>query len=218
MGTKTKSAICMVLLFSFALSLGFVSAGNFTNNTTRVGNGTSYNSDVLLAVDNSSGVYSNVSKVSYNNPYYQVNTIEFPSFGGSGTGGSVNYVMNVVSPSLTASPAGGTYYAPQTVVLNSTDGSEPNFSSAVYTGPITVSSSRTLKFFAIGSTGTLSQVYTQQYRIYKKVNYSYTVKVPWKKVSAKVKWKKVHGKWRYHWVKVWKYKTITKRGTKYILT
>jgi hypothetical protein len=217
----------MVVLFCFALLIGSAGAENVTNNTTCAVNGTSYDSDVLLIVNNSSGVYSNVSKVAHNNPYYQMDTSGLQSFEGSFAGGSVNYVMNAVSPTLTASPSGGTYYAPQTVVLSltgwgliyyTTDGSEPNFNSALYTGPITVSRSMTLKFLAIGGAGTQSQVCNHVYRIYKKVNYSYKVQVPWKKVSAKVKWKKVHGKWRYHWVKVWKYKTVTKTGTKYILT
>jgi hypothetical protein len=64
----------------------------------------------------------------------------------------------LASPSF--SPAGGTFTTPQTVTINhqavvsvyfTTDGSNPTTSSMLYTGPITVSSSETIKAIAVYS-------------------------------------------------------------------
>lgn len=122
----------------------------------------------------------------------------------------------------------GTYKTPQTVILTTnnttatiyytTDGSTPTTNSTKYTGAISVITSKTLKFFAVDTAGNTSPIYTQNYNIYKLMSYKYKVQAKWKKVWAKAKWKKVHGKWKYHWIKIWKYKTITKTGTKWVKT
>ena len=137
------------------------------------------------------------------------------------------------APLVTVVTAGGTYYAPQNVVLAATDdqdpnpiiyyttdGSNPRTSSTrkQYTAPINVSSSLTLNFYALDGSGQESAVSTQQYRIYKTVSYSYTVDVAykkgwykyWYKVSYKKwykSWYKYRGKWRYKWKYKWAQKS-----------
>jgi len=160
------------------------------------------------------------------------------------------------APVVTASLAGGTYYAPQNVVLQAlddqdanptiyytTDGSDPRTSSTrkQYTTPLNVSSSLTMNYYALDGAGQESTVYTEQYRIYKTVTYSYTVDVPykkgwykyWYKVSYKKwykSWYKYRGKWRYKWKYKWAqkskykwkygwiYRKETRWGTKNVLT
>jgi len=75
----------------------------------------------------------------------------------------------------TFSPAGGTYSTAQTVTISSatsgatirytTDGSTPTASSPIYTSPITVSSTKTIKAFAVKSGLTNSAVATALYTI-----------------------------------------------------
>ena len=75
----------------------------------------------------------------------------------------------------TFSPAGGTYATAQTVSIScatsgatiryTTDGSTPTASSPVYTGPITVSSTKTIKAYAVKSGLTDSPVATAAYTI-----------------------------------------------------
>ncbi|GJF33175.1 hypothetical protein KNE206_58750 [Kitasatospora sp. NE20-6] len=87
--------------------------------------------------------------------------------GGGGTGGQV------AQP--TFSPAGGQYATAQTVTISDAtagatirytrDGSTPNSSSAVYTGPISVTASSTVKAFAQSSGLTDSAVATATYTI-----------------------------------------------------
>lgn len=72
-------------------------------------------------------------------------------------------IIDVSPPITTAYPASGIYSAPQTVILTAnkaatiyftTDGTEPTTSSAEYGGPITISTSTVLKFFARDAAGT----------------------------------------------------------------
>jgi Leucine-rich repeat (LRR) protein len=75
---------------------------------------------------------------------------------------------------LTVDVAGGTYFSNQTVSITTSgagtiyytlDGSEPTKESHVYTGPITLTSSVTLKYFAVDTTGNQTAVETQLYSI-----------------------------------------------------
>jgi Bacterial Ig-like domain/Chitobiase/beta-hexosaminidase C-terminal domain len=84
------------------------------------------------------------------------------------------YVIDTTPPTVTASPVGGTYNTAKSVILTAsetstiyytTDGSTPTTSSTVYTGPITISSSKTLKFFGVDTAGNAETVQTQTYVI-----------------------------------------------------
>ncbi|MBJ6801969.1 RCC1 domain-containing protein [Geomonas propionica] len=78
------------------------------------------------------------------------------------------------APSTTAAPAGGNYTAPQTVTLAANepatiyytlDGSEPTTASAVYSAPVTITSSATLKYFARDRAGNAESVKSQFYTL-----------------------------------------------------
>jgi hypothetical protein len=83
-------------------------------------------------------------------------------------------VIDTVAPTVTATPAGGSYPNSQSVSLTAsepasiyitTDGSSPTTSSTPYTGPITVSSSTTLKYIGVDTAGNTSPVASQTYTI-----------------------------------------------------
>jgi hypothetical protein len=81
-------------------------------------------------------------------------------------------------PVTTASPVGGTYNSTQSVTLTSnepatiyysTDGSTPTTSSPVYSAPINISSTTSLKFFAIDSVVNTEAVKTETYTMESKL-------------------------------------------------
>lgn len=81
---------------------------------------------------------------------------------------------DTTAPTVTASPAAGTYGSAQTVTLSANeaatiyftmDGSTPTTSSSVYTTPINISSNTTLKYFAKDTAGNSSTIQTQTYTI-----------------------------------------------------
>lgn len=86
--------------------------------------------------------------------------------------------LDMTKPVTTASPPGGTYRGSVTVYLTATDnlsgpdktyyttdGSTPTTSSPVYTGPITITVTTTLKFRSTDRAGNLEAVKTQTYTI-----------------------------------------------------
>ncbi|UOY93349.1 PHB depolymerase family esterase [Ectobacillus sp. JY-23] len=84
-----------------------------------------------------------------------------------------NHPKNI-SVQTTASPAGGTYAGAVNVTLSTnvaantyytTDGSTPTTSSSIYTGPISINASTTLKYFSIDTNGNTEAVQTQSYTI-----------------------------------------------------
>jgi parallel beta-helix repeat protein len=86
------------------------------------------------------------------------------------------YTVDAVAPTVGFNPAGGVYNTIQNVVLTASeaatvyytiDGSDPLTSSTrhIYSGPINISSSTTLKFVAVDLVGNLSPVYTVIYTI-----------------------------------------------------
>ena len=81
---------------------------------------------------------------------------------------------DIVAPTTTASPAGGTYTSTQNVTLSAnetatiyytTDGSTPTASSSVYASPIAITTSATLKFFGKDTSGNSETVRTESYTI-----------------------------------------------------
>jgi hypothetical protein len=100
--------------------------------------------------------------------------------GSSGSGGSSrdrDSSNDSTPPVVTVSPSGGTYRTPQSVTLSSsepgtiyytTDGTTPTKASTVYSSPLQVATTTTLKFFAVDTDGNIgdevTQVYTVEYR------------------------------------------------------
>jgi Chitobiase/beta-hexosaminidase C-terminal domain len=99
---------------------------------------------------------------------------------GSGGGGAdtvtagQTVAADTTAPLTVANPGGGTFSANQSVVLSTneastvyytTDGSTPSVASSVYTAPIFLSSTTTLKFYARDTAGNSSGVLTEQYTL-----------------------------------------------------
>ena len=88
-------------------------------------------------------------------------------------------LLDSTSPATTASPSEGTYNTVQTVTLTcddgggsgcdkiyyTTDSTTPTTSSSVYSTPITISSTTTLKFFATDLAGNPQTIKTETYTI-----------------------------------------------------
>ena len=86
-------------------------------------------------------------------------------------------VLDTRTPSTTATPSGGTYTANQTITLTCTDGtgsgchrtyytldgSAPTTASNVYSGPLLIASTTTLKYFSKDLAGNAELVKTQSY-------------------------------------------------------
>ncbi|MED3562227.1 fibronectin type III domain-containing protein [Bacillus xiapuensis] len=116
----------------------------------------------------SSSVYNSPIAVSTNT------TIKFFAQDGSGNATSVQtatYTIDTVAPVVTISPVAGTYNATQSVTITSNegtiyytvDGTTPTVSSTVYSTPISVSATQTIKYLVVDAAGnqtTGSAVYT----------------------------------------------------------
>jgi YD repeat-containing protein len=101
--------------------------------------------------------------------YFAVDTA-----GNAETVKSQTYAIDTTPPVTTATPAGGTYASAQTVTLSAnepatiyytTNGTTPTTSSSVYSAPLTISASTTLKYFARDLAGNSETVKTQTYVI-----------------------------------------------------
>lgn len=86
----------------------------------------------------------------------------------------VQVAFDTAAPTTTASPAGGSYASAQTVTLSAnetatiyytTDGSLPTAASTVYSAPLTLSGSTTIRFFAMDSAGNKEAVRSETYTI-----------------------------------------------------
>lgn len=143
---------------------------------------------------------------------------------------SLNNIINDTTvPTVKANIKGGFYYySPLTINLTSDkpskiyytlDGTNPTKLSSVYNDTITINTSKTLKFMAVDTAGTLSQVYSEKYLIYRLVDYSYQVTIPYRLSNKKYRIKyrapytakkkiryKVGKKWKYSYIYVTKYK------------
>ena len=88
-------------------------------------------------------------------------------------------LIDRIAPVTIASPTGGSYGFAQIVTLTAdepvtifytTNGSDPKELSSVYSIPITISATTTLKFFAKDKEGNLEQMKTQTYTIDRRLN------------------------------------------------
>ncbi|HEY0196025.1 MAG TPA: PQQ-binding-like beta-propeller repeat protein [Methanobacterium sp.] len=105
-----------------------------------------------------------------------------PVIGGNRILYFVSHLGDLISiQDLTAnvSPAGGTYSNTQSVTLKmnkagniyyTLNGATPTTSSTKYSGPIVISSNKTLKYLAVDLAGNKSPVYTQTYKVKDTVN------------------------------------------------
>src|SRR5437879_7883124 len=84
------------------------------------------------------------------------------------------YTIDTTPPTASASPAGATYTSAQSVTLAASepatiyytkDGTTPTTSSADYSSPISIRTSKTLKFFAKDTAGNIGIVVTKVYTI-----------------------------------------------------
>jgi hypothetical protein len=87
------------------------------------------------------------------------------------------YVIDVTGPATTATPAGGFFAADVSVQLScddangsgcaatyyTTNGSSPTPASTLYTGPVLLTTTTTLKFFSVDAVGHAGPVVTQEY-------------------------------------------------------
>jgi hypothetical protein len=97
------------------------------------------------------------------------------SAGNAGLVGSETYTIDSIPPIVNASPAGGTFTSVQTVTLASdedatvirytTEGADPGPSSTIYTSPIQLDTTTTLKFFGTDSAGNIGSTVTENYMI-----------------------------------------------------
>lgn len=123
-----------------------------------------------------SAVYSSVISIG------ATTTLKFFGKDSAGNSSAVQTIVYTIdlttpdttAPTVTASPAGGTFTSVQSVTLSAnetatiyytTDGSTPTTSSTVYSAPISVSANTTLKFFGKDTAGNASVVQTQVYTI-----------------------------------------------------
>ncbi|WP_255298463.1 extracellular catalytic domain type 1 short-chain-length polyhydroxyalkanoate depolymerase [Brevibacillus dissolubilis] len=92
----------------------------------------------------------------------------------NGTGGGGGGDTDTTAPVTTASPAGGTYTSAVSVSLTAnenattyytTNGTTPTTGSTSYTGPISISTNTTLKYFSVDTAGNAEAVKTQTYTI-----------------------------------------------------
>jgi hypothetical protein len=84
------------------------------------------------------------------------------------------YVIDSDAPTVTASPQGGSYNTAQSVTLTpsesatiyyTTNGDTPTTTSSVYSSAISITSTTTLKFFAVDSLGNSGTVVTELYTV-----------------------------------------------------
>jgi hypothetical protein len=103
--------------------------------------------------------------------YFAVDTAGNPSDVQTAT-----YTFTIVTPVVTISPAAGSYTSAQSVTLTCTnvsgatifytlDGTTPTVNSGIYSAPINITSTTTIKYFAQDSVGNSSTVSTAVYTI-----------------------------------------------------
>jgi hypothetical protein len=97
--------------------------------------------------------------------------------GNQSTISTESYILEIIDitlPTVSANPKGGTYTSEQSISLTASelatiyytlDGTDPTTTSSIYSEPITISSSKTLKFLAVDTAENQSTVITETYTI-----------------------------------------------------
>jgi hypothetical protein len=115
----------------------------------------------------------------YSSPISVTTTATLKFFGVDAAGNqglitTVVYTIDTVPPTISVSPTGGSYTGIQSVALTAnepstiyytTDGSDPDPTSLVYTSPIQLSTDTTLKFYGIDGYGNAGEIMTEVYSI-----------------------------------------------------
>ena len=127
-----------------------------------------------LTTTDSGGSWAIASPALADGPY-TARAQQSDAAGNTGTGETATFTVDTTPPpAVTTTPPAGRYSTPQSVSLVSevgavihytTDGSDPTRASPTYTGPLTVSSSQTIKALALDSAGNRSAVATYAYTI-----------------------------------------------------
>ncbi|MBJ6798789.1 OmpL47-type beta-barrel domain-containing protein [Geomonas propionica] len=82
--------------------------------------------------------------------------------------------VDTTPPAVYAAPAGGVYNSARTIVLTAsepgvirytTDGSAPGAGSAIYSAPVAIPESATLRYFAVDAAGNAGEILTERYVI-----------------------------------------------------
>jgi N-acetylneuraminic acid mutarotase len=157
---------------SFSLGGGTFSAPQtVTLSTTTPGASINYTTDGSAPSNTAGTLYTGPITVSANTT---IKAVAYASDLTDSTISTATYKIQAIAP--TFSPAGGTFTAPQTVTLSTTtsgasinyttDGSAPSDTAGtLYTGPITVSATTTIKAVAYARGLTNSTVSTAKYKI-----------------------------------------------------
>jgi hypothetical protein len=146
---------------------------NTTQSVTLTGNETS---TIYYTID---GSIPTVSSAVYSTPISISTTTTLKYFGKDLGGNSSTvqtqiYTLDTTAPTVSASPNGGTFTSVQSVTLTAdetatiyytTDGSTPTISSTVYSTPINVGTTSTLKFFGKDTAGNSSTIQTVSFTI-----------------------------------------------------
>jgi hypothetical protein len=158
--------------------LTITAGGNFTT-TQSVTMSTNETATIYYTVDGStpttaSTVYSSALSLSATTT---VKAFAKDTAGNSSTVQTVTYTKSAsdtTAPIVTASPAGGTYTTVQNVTLSANetatiyytlDGTDPTVYSSVYSSPLSINETKSLKYFAKDTAGNSSTVQTQSYTI-----------------------------------------------------
>lgn len=173
-----------VLMFSGAVAAADVPSANFTSNVTSGTaplsvqfNDTSNNTPTSWSWDFGDGNTSTEQNPRHTYTKTGKYTVKLTAFNenGNNTVTKTNFIDVLDTIGVGVNVPGGWYNHNQTIVLNATangtkiyyttNGSVPTTSSTLYTGPITIVNTTTLKYMAVDDANNTSQVYTQVYTI-----------------------------------------------------